>query len=52
MADPDLSVKLKAIDIFGAREANAAVALMSRWRRSKIRTRPFRPIRNSQICAS
>jgi HEAT repeats len=29
MADPDLRVKLKAIDILGAREANAAVAPMS-----------------------
>jgi hypothetical protein len=29
MADPDLRVKLKAIDILGSREANAAVAPMS-----------------------
>jgi hypothetical protein len=29
MADEDLRVKLKAIDILGAREANAAVAAMS-----------------------
>lgn len=29
MADPDLRVKLKAIDILGVREANAAVAPMS-----------------------
>ncbi len=29
MADPDLRVKLKAVDILGAREANAAVAPMS-----------------------
>lgn len=29
MADEDLRVKLKAIDILGARQANAAVAAMS-----------------------
>jgi len=30
MSDPDVRVKVKAIDILGAREANAAVSTMSR----------------------
>jgi HEAT repeats len=30
MSDPDVRVKIKAIDILGAREANAAVPIMSR----------------------
>ena len=30
MSDPDVRVKIKAIDILGAREANGAIPTMSR----------------------